>query len=294
MSSIFTCNETGCPQNSESRKTGPRTSSLSTVSKVATPITTSLALALSSEAVTLPPTSSSSIVSRVATLITKSSSSALSSSGGEDSPTSWSSTISRVATPITASSSAAEIISSTSLSSPSPTPVFSSAPSLTSSPSPPQKLANDAVSELHSLNITSNNSLQEAANVFENFTTKYRNMTLGEEQHRVDKLRSETIFKVAVAFEKVVLSYGKYHLSGTRSSKRIVRDNICEHFHGCRFRFVTIDLLGIQKGYRQNASNFYLEKHEWQASINISSGNFADNGLYTLLLSFYVQYPLTL
>ena len=214
-------------------------------------------------------------------------------------------------------------------------------------------------------------NLQEAANVFENFTTKYRNMTLGEEQHRVDKLRSETIFKVAVAFEKVVLSYGKYHLSGTRSSKRIVRDNICEHFHGCRFRFVTIDrlfsscltnwesnwitnfstywltgwqwltvslklweiewvtdlmtekkktewilfvnftnltvtyyikiilsflskVLGIQKGYRQNASNFYLEKHEWQASINISSGNFADNGLYTLLLSFYVQYPLTL
>ena len=86
-------------------------------------------------------------------------------------------------------------------------------------------------------------NLQEAANVFENFATKYRNMTLGEEQHRVDKLRSETIFKVAVAFEKVVLSYGKYHLSGTRSSKRIVRDNICEHFHGCRFRFVTIDRL---------------------------------------------------
>ena len=86
-------------------------------------------------------------------------------------------------------------------------------------------------------------NLQEAANVFEKFTTKYRNMTLGEEQHRVDKLRSETIFKVAIAFEKVVLSYGKYHLSGTRSSKRIVRDNICEHFHGCRFRFVIIDRL---------------------------------------------------
>ena len=53
-------------------------------------------------------------------------------------------------------------------------------------------------------------------------------------------------------------------------------------------------VLGIQKAYRQNASNFYLEKHEWQASINISSENFADNGLYTLPLSFYVQYPLTL
>ena len=86
-------------------------------------------------------------------------------------------------------------------------------------------------------------NLQEAANVFENFTTKYRNIFLGEEQHRVDKLRRETIFKVAVAFEKVVLSYGKYHLSGTKSSKRIVRDNICEHLHGCRFRFVIIDRL---------------------------------------------------
>ena len=42
-------------------------------------------------------------------------------------------------------------------------------------------------------------------------------------------------------------------------------------------------------GYRQNASNFYLENHEWQASINISSRNFANNGL---LLSFYIQYPL--
>ena len=45
-------------------------------------------------------------------------------------------------------------------------------------------------------------------------------------------------------------------------------------------------------GYRQNASYFYLEKHEWQASINISSGNFANNGLNTLPLSFYIQYPL--
>ena len=58
--------------------------------------------------------------------------------------------------------------------------------------------------------------------------------------------------------------------------------------------FFLSKVLGIQKGHKQNASYFYLEKHEWQASINISSGNFADNGLYTLLLSFYVQYPLTL
>ena len=48
-------------------------------------------------------------------------------------------------------------------------------------------------------------------------------------------------------------------------------------------------VLGIQKGYKQNANNFYLEKHEWQASINISSGNFANNGLYTLPLSSYIH-----
>ena len=78
--------------------------------------------------------------------------------------------------------------------------------------------------------------LQEAANVFENFTTKYQKAT-------PDELRTESIFKVAVAFEKVVLSYGKHHLSGTKSSKRIVRDNISEYLYGCLFRFVKIDHL---------------------------------------------------
>ena len=213
--------------------------------------------------------------------------------------------------------------------------------------------------------------LQEAANVFENFTTKYRKTTHGKEQSGVDELRTESIFKVAVAFEKVVLSYGKYHLSGTKSSKTMVGDNISECLHGCLYRFVIIDhlfsncltnqesewlsnwlvdlltewltltdclsealgewmtswfhdrkkvwmnlfvnfmnltvtyininffsflskVLGIQKVYGQNASNFYLKKHEWQESINISSGNFADNGLYTLPLYFYIQYPLIL
>ena len=85
--------------------------------------------------------------------------------------------------------------------------------------------------------------LQEAVNVFENFTTKYRRTTPREEQSGVDELRTESIFKVAVAFEKVVLSYGKYHLRGTKSSKRIVSDNISEYLHGCLFRFVTIDHL---------------------------------------------------
>ena len=85
--------------------------------------------------------------------------------------------------------------------------------------------------------------LQEAVNAFENFTTKYRKTTPGEEQSGVDELRTESIFKVAVAFEKVVLSYGKHHLSGTKSSKRIVRDSISEYLHGCLFRFVIIDHL---------------------------------------------------
>ena len=85
--------------------------------------------------------------------------------------------------------------------------------------------------------------LQEAANVFENFTTKYRRTTPREEKSGVDEFRAESIFKEAVAFEKVVLSYGKYHLRGTKSSKRIVRDNISEYLHGCLFRFVTIDHL---------------------------------------------------
>lgn len=37
-------------------------------------------------------------------------------------------------------------------------------------------------------------------------------------------------------------------------------------------------LLVIQKDYKQNASDFQSENHEWQAYINISSANFADNG----------------
>ena len=85
--------------------------------------------------------------------------------------------------------------------------------------------------------------LQEAANVFENFTTKYQKAIPGEEQSGVDELRTESIFKVAVAFEKVILSYGKHHLSGTKSSKRIVRDNISEYLHGSLFRFAIIDHL---------------------------------------------------
>ena len=71
--------------------------------------------------------------------------------------------------------------------------------------------------------------LQEAANVFGNFTVKYLNITHGKDQPGVDEFRTESIFRVAVAFEKFALSYGKYHLSGMRRSVRIDLRNMCEY-----------------------------------------------------------------
>ena len=71
--------------------------------------------------------------------------------------------------------------------------------------------------------------LQEAANVFGNFTVKYLNITHGRDQPGVDEFRTESIFRVAAAFEKFALSYGKYHLSGTRRSVRIDLRNMCEY-----------------------------------------------------------------
>lgn len=84
-------------------------------------------------------------------------------------------------------------------------------------------------------------NLQEAANVFKKFTFKYRNITSGKDQPGEDEFRTESIFRVAVAFEKFALSYGKYHLTGTRRSERIDLHNMCEYELDCRFRFVMID-----------------------------------------------------
>ena len=50
-----------------------------------------------------------------------------------------------------------------------------------------------------------------------------------KKQPGVDEFKTESIFRVAVAFEKFALSYGKYHLSGTRRSVRIDRRNMCEY-----------------------------------------------------------------
>ena len=73
--------------------------------------------------------------------------------------------------------------------------------------------------------------LQEAASAFGNFTNKYRNITSGKKKKQpgVDEFKTESIFRVAVAFEKFALSYGKCHLSGTRRSVRIDRRNMCEY-----------------------------------------------------------------
>ena len=70
---------------------------------------------------------------------------------------------------------------------------------------------------------------QEAADAFGNFTVKYRKIISGEDQPGVDEFRTEYIFRVAFAFEKFALSYGKYHLSGTRRSVRIDLRNMCEY-----------------------------------------------------------------
>ena len=41
-------------------------------------------------------------------------------------------------------------------------------------------------------------------------------------------------------------------------------------------------VLGIHKAYHQNASDFYLEDQELQASINVLSANFPKSGWYLL------------
>ncbi|XP_066022609.1 adhesion G protein-coupled receptor L4-like [Pocillopora verrucosa] len=43
-------------------------------------------------------------------------------------------------------------------------------------------------------------------------------------------------------------------------------------------------VLVIQKVYRQNASDFHFEEQQWQATIDIASSNFEDNG--SLVVAF--------
>ncbi|XP_022796719.1 uncharacterized protein LOC111335122 isoform X2 [Stylophora pistillata] len=129
-----------------------------------------------------------------------------------------------------------------------------------------QNLANDSVSRLNGIDIRRNSSLKEAMRVFEVFTDRFLNVTKPHRSQlisREDENRRESIFEVAIAFEEFALNYGKHHLSGTKSSAKITSQKM---------------VMGIQRGYRQNATDFFLKEEGWQASINISSQEFSENG----------------
>ena len=65
-------------------------------------------------------------------------------------------------------------------------------------------------------------SLQEAVDVFENFTINIANVAKDMANMEEVKTLRKSIFEVAEAVEKFALNYGKQHLSGIRLSKRIV------------------------------------------------------------------------
>ena len=63
--------------------------------------------------------------------------------------------------------------------------------------------------------------------VFEDFAIKIKNIT--KDGMEDVKTLQKSIFKVAQAVEKFALNYGKRHLSGMRSSERIVRSKMGEN-----------------------------------------------------------------
>ena len=69
--------------------------------------------------------------------------------------------------------------------------------------------------------------MQEAVTVFEDFAIKIKNIT--KDGSEDVKTQQKSIFKVAQAVEKFALNYGKRHLSGTRSSERIVLSKMGEN-----------------------------------------------------------------
>ena len=58
--------------------------------------------------------------------------------------------------------------------------------------------------------------------MFEDFTVKIKNVTKDKAGLEEVKTLKISIFKVAKAFEKFALNYGKQHLSGMRPSERMV------------------------------------------------------------------------
>ena len=69
--------------------------------------------------------------------------------------------------------------------------------------------------------------MQEAVTVFEDFAIKIKNIT--KDGREYVKTLQKSIFKVAQAVEKFALNYGKRHLSGMRSSERIVLSKMGEN-----------------------------------------------------------------
>ncbi|XP_066023134.1 adhesion G protein-coupled receptor L4-like [Pocillopora verrucosa] len=112
------------------------------------------------------------------------------------------------------------------------------------------------------MDITNVSSLQEAIVVLEVFITIIKSISKAHEHASVTEeieTKRESTFKVAVAFEEFALNYSKLHLIETRSPQVIDSHKM---------------VLGIHKAYHQNASDFYLEDQELQASINVLSANF--------------------
>ena len=65
--------------------------------------------------------------------------------------------------------------------------------------------------------------------MFEDFTNQYINISeSSEDELGIGEIKTirESVFRVAVAFEEFALNYGKYHLSGTEPSKKIIRQNM--------------------------------------------------------------------
>ena len=56
--------------------------------------------------------------------------------------------------------------------------------------------------------------------MFEDFADRCQNI-IGQFRKEEVKKRTEAIFQLAVAFEKLVLEYSKYHLGETKPSKRM-------------------------------------------------------------------------
>ena len=76
--------------------------------------------------------------------------------------------------------------------------------------------------------------------MFEDFAIKIKNIT--KDGMEDVKTLQKSIFKVAQAVEKFALNYGKRHLSGMRSSQRIVHSKMGENRNPSYFETVLLTL----------------------------------------------------